>query len=303
MKKIRNSKRGFTLTEIIVVVAIIVIVSAAAFVGIAITINNAKANAAKVDARHGQDSDGKELFEAEAWKAVDEIAKGAAKYFDVSTYDPDDSGSNNNTNSGADTGTNTNNNGDLTSANSGEESDAERKAREAAEAARIAAEEEAAKQKAAEEEAARKAAEEEAARKAAEEEAARIAAEEEATKPLPALPDNLASTRPNTNGTVKTATSAGQNAPGASTQNNGNNIQASFGGNVESVVYHVPSGCTINIYATGNTTNLGNGYYRWTSTKEYSYPSNMSIVTNDNSDFTNAQARNFYVVEVVIHNY
>ena len=29
----------------------------------------------------------------------------------------------------------------------------------------------------------------------------------------------------------------------------------------------------------------------------------MSIVTNDNSDFTNAQARNFYVVEVVIHNY
>ena len=41
MKKIRNSKRGFTLTEIIVVVAIIVTVSAAAFVGIAITINNA----------------------------------------------------------------------------------------------------------------------------------------------------------------------------------------------------------------------------------------------------------------------
>ena len=58
MKKIRNSKRGFTLTEIIVVVAIIVIVSAAAFVGIAITINNAKAKSSRVEARHGQDSDG-----------------------------------------------------------------------------------------------------------------------------------------------------------------------------------------------------------------------------------------------------
>lgn len=94
MKKIRNSKRGFTLTEIIVVVAIIVIVSAAAFVGIAITINNAKANSAKVAARHGQDSDGKELFEAEAWDAVDSLAKGAAKFFDVATYDPDTSPNN-----------------------------------------------------------------------------------------------------------------------------------------------------------------------------------------------------------------
>ena len=90
MKKIRNSKRGFTLTEIIVVVAIIVIVSAAAFVGIAITINNAKTQAGKVQERHGQDSDGKELFEAEAWDAVDSLAKGAAKFFDVATYDPDD---------------------------------------------------------------------------------------------------------------------------------------------------------------------------------------------------------------------
>lgn len=91
MKKIRNSKRGFTLTEIIVVVAIIVIVSAAAFVGIAITINNAKANSARVNATHGQDSDGKELFEAEAWDTVDSLAKGAAKFFDVATYDPDNS--------------------------------------------------------------------------------------------------------------------------------------------------------------------------------------------------------------------
>ena len=40
MKKMRNSKRGFTLTEIIVVIAIIVIVASAAFVGIAVVIDS-----------------------------------------------------------------------------------------------------------------------------------------------------------------------------------------------------------------------------------------------------------------------
>ena len=41
MKKMRNSKRGFTLTEIIIVVAIIVIVSSAAFVGVAVVLQKA----------------------------------------------------------------------------------------------------------------------------------------------------------------------------------------------------------------------------------------------------------------------
>lgn len=88
MKKIRNSKRGFTLVEIIIVVAIIVIVSAAAFVGIAVTLNNAKANAKKVQQQHGVDENGKDLFEADAWDKIDGLTKDAAKFFDASKYKP-----------------------------------------------------------------------------------------------------------------------------------------------------------------------------------------------------------------------
>lgn len=88
MKKIRNSKRGFTLVEIIIVVAIIVIVSAASFVGIAVTLNNAKANADKVNQQHGVDENGKDLFEAEAWDKIDGLTKDAAKFFDASKYKP-----------------------------------------------------------------------------------------------------------------------------------------------------------------------------------------------------------------------
>lgn len=88
MKKIRNSKRGFTLVEIIIVVAIIVIVSAASFVGIAVTLNNAKANAKKVQQQHGVDENGKDLFEADAWDKIDGLTKDAAKFFDASKYKP-----------------------------------------------------------------------------------------------------------------------------------------------------------------------------------------------------------------------
>ena len=88
MKKIRNSKRGFTLVEIIIVVAIIVIVSAASFVGIAVTLNNAKANAKKVQQQHGVDENGKDLFEADAWDKIDGLTKDADKFFDASKYKP-----------------------------------------------------------------------------------------------------------------------------------------------------------------------------------------------------------------------
>jgi prepilin-type N-terminal cleavage/methylation domain-containing protein len=88
MKKMRNSKRGFTLTEIIIVVAIIVIVASAAFVGVAVVLNKAKASKEKLDGTHGTDADGKELFEAEAWEEIDELTKDAANFFDVSLYKP-----------------------------------------------------------------------------------------------------------------------------------------------------------------------------------------------------------------------
>ena len=88
MKKMRNSKRGFTLTEIIIVVAIMVIVASAAFVGVAVVLENARRNEAEVNRRHGRDESGKELFEAEAWVEIDELTKDAANFFDVSLYKP-----------------------------------------------------------------------------------------------------------------------------------------------------------------------------------------------------------------------
>lgn len=88
MKKMRNSKRGFTLTEIIIVVAIMVIVASAAFVGVAVILNKAKASKEKIDNTRGTDADGKELFEAEAWEEIDELTKDAANFFDVSLYKP-----------------------------------------------------------------------------------------------------------------------------------------------------------------------------------------------------------------------
>ena len=88
MKKMRNSKRGFSLTELIIVVAIIVIVASAAFVGVAVVLENAKNSSDEVNRRHGRDESGKELFEAEAWIEIDELTKDAANFFDVSLYKP-----------------------------------------------------------------------------------------------------------------------------------------------------------------------------------------------------------------------
>ena len=88
MKKMRVSKRGFTLTEIIIVVAIMVIVASAAFVGVAVTLENARKNSDEVNRRHGVGEDGKDLFEADAWEEIDELTKDAANFFDVSLYKP-----------------------------------------------------------------------------------------------------------------------------------------------------------------------------------------------------------------------
>ena len=82
MKKMSISKRGFTLTEIIVVVAIMVIVASAAFVGIAVTINRANDTSARLQRENGNG------FEKDAWTAVDNITEGAAKFFDIANYKP-----------------------------------------------------------------------------------------------------------------------------------------------------------------------------------------------------------------------
>ena len=87
MKKYRNSKRGFTLTEIMIVVAIIVVISAAAFVGVAITLNNAKDTSARLQAEHDRDN-----FEVEAREAIENITKNAAEFFDIPYYTPENNG-------------------------------------------------------------------------------------------------------------------------------------------------------------------------------------------------------------------
>ena len=88
MKKMRMSKRGFTLTEIIVVVAIMVIVASAAFVGVAVTLENAKKQRDAVKDTHGQDKTGKELFEAGAWVEIDDWTRDAAKFFGIHYHTP-----------------------------------------------------------------------------------------------------------------------------------------------------------------------------------------------------------------------
>lgn len=85
MKKMtRSSKKGFTLAEIILVVAIIVIVSAASFVGVGAIINNAKNTSKKLEENNGEN------FEAEAWGEVKSITHGAADFFDIPYYTPED---------------------------------------------------------------------------------------------------------------------------------------------------------------------------------------------------------------------
>lgn len=126
MKKMRVSKRGFTLTEIIVVVAIIVIVASAAFVGVAITLENAKKKRKDLKETHGRDPTGKELFEAGAWDEIDQWTTGVAQFFGIHYYTPSDGSDSDSTNTSA-TPVNDNTDDNV-------ESEEERLARESAEA-------------------------------------------------------------------------------------------------------------------------------------------------------------------------
>ena len=61
MKRICVNKRGFTLTEIMIVVTIIIVISAAAFVGVAVSLKNAENTRDRLTLEHD-----KGLFESEA---------------------------------------------------------------------------------------------------------------------------------------------------------------------------------------------------------------------------------------------
>jgi prepilin-type N-terminal cleavage/methylation domain-containing protein len=81
MKKIRISKKGFTLTEIVLVVAIIVILSAASFIGVTATINSAKNSQQKLQTHS-------DTFENVAWKQVKSITAGAVNELTAPEYTP-----------------------------------------------------------------------------------------------------------------------------------------------------------------------------------------------------------------------
>lgn len=72
MKKMSNSKRGFTLTEILIVTAIIIIVSAAAFTGVAITLSRAQETKKNLTENNGDN------FENAARSEVEAINENAA---------------------------------------------------------------------------------------------------------------------------------------------------------------------------------------------------------------------------------
>lgn len=85
MKKLSNSKRGFTLTEILIVTAIVVIVSAAAFAGVAITLSRARDTQKNLKENNGDN------FEVAARSEVDAINENAADFAEIPSYKPKDS--------------------------------------------------------------------------------------------------------------------------------------------------------------------------------------------------------------------
>ena len=81
MKKIRNSRKGFTLTEIVLVIAVVVILSSVSVVGIASTIQ--KANNAQDRINQHED------FEAQAWYEVNHITFWADTMGQAPAHTPD----------------------------------------------------------------------------------------------------------------------------------------------------------------------------------------------------------------------
>ena len=84
MKKTTLSKKGFTLTEIVIVVAIIVIISAAAFVGVAVTLKRANDSRTLLNEQKGDN------FELAARESIRDLTGNAADYVEAEYYEPDD---------------------------------------------------------------------------------------------------------------------------------------------------------------------------------------------------------------------
>lgn len=82
MTKIRKSRRGFTLLEIVIVVAIIVIVAGAAFLGVTVTLTRAN-NARNALIEHGGDN-----FEVDARNEIEHL-KADPNFTPIQEYTPE----------------------------------------------------------------------------------------------------------------------------------------------------------------------------------------------------------------------
>jgi prepilin-type N-terminal cleavage/methylation domain-containing protein len=82
MTKMKESRRGFTLVEIVVVVAIIVIVAAAAFLGVAVTVKRA------TDSRNQLVQHNGDNFEVDARNEIEHL-KADPNFTPIQQYDPD----------------------------------------------------------------------------------------------------------------------------------------------------------------------------------------------------------------------
>ena len=82
MRKINNSRRGFTLVEIVVVVAIIVIISGVTAVGVAVTLQNAETSGNQIELHANH-------FEESAWAKVNSIGVGAVDFSPIQEHTPE----------------------------------------------------------------------------------------------------------------------------------------------------------------------------------------------------------------------
>ena len=269
MTRIRKSRRGFTLLEIVIVVAIIVIVAGAAFLGVTVTLT--RANAARNELiQHNGDN-----FEVDARNEIEHL-KADPNFTPIQEYTPDGE-TDEDDEDDDDEDDDDDDDDDVEEENGGNPVNNQPGHKNSPTPTPTNT-------------------------------PTPTPTPTNTPTPTPTkapsdsnYPSAFESSRPSTNGTVKTATVVGNNAPGASTSNNGNNIQASFGGNVDSFVYHLPDGAVFDNYNQGTITDLGDGYYRWTSDGQY--PTNISVHTSDYSNFSSDQANDFYISEVIIHQY
>jgi prepilin-type N-terminal cleavage/methylation domain-containing protein len=84
----KNSKKGFTLTEVLIVTAIIVILSGAAIAGIAVTVSNAKERGEKIQASQGVNWESEAVLKVKKTK----IELGNEQFYEESADTPTPTG-------------------------------------------------------------------------------------------------------------------------------------------------------------------------------------------------------------------